>query len=320
VEALIAKMLPLSTLITPNTLEAETLSGVKVTDEKTAKKAALEILELGPKAVLVKGGHLKGTDSADYLCVDGRFKKVSSPRIDADVHGTGCALASLIAGGMANGEELEHAVESAKSIIYKAILARDRVGLGVPCANPLALVRIEAGKVTILEELEKAALVIESILDARFIPEVGTNMGYSVLGATGTEEVAAFDGRIVRCGTRAKKIGCARFGASKHVARIVLAAASRDPEIRCALNIKYSKENLKACRSAGLSVAGFDRAEEPKGVSSMSWGVAEAIDAKGAVVDVIFDEGGMGKEPMIRIVGKSPEDVASKLRRVVSSR
>lgn len=143
-------------------------------------------------------------------------------------------------------------------------------------------------------------------------------MGYAVLGALDEDEVAAFEGRIVRVGTEARKTGCARFGASKHVARIVLAASSHDHEMRCALNIKRSQENLAACRKAKLRVSTFDRSREPKGVSSMTWGVHRAIEREGEVPDVIFDDGGKGKEPMIRLLGRDPQDVLSKLRRIVA--
>jgi len=320
VDALVTKLLPMATLVTPNIPEAERLSGVKVRDERSARKAARVIMELGPDAVLVKGGHLKGAEAADYLCWDGKVVKVSSPKLDVEVHGTGCAMASLIAGNLALGLELEDAVRTSKSMIFKAVLARETVGRGVPCANPLAVLRIEAQKAVMLQELEDAAAQLERLMDATLLPEVGTNMGYAVLGALEPDEVAAFDGRIVRCGTRAKRIGCARFGASKHVARIVLAMSSRDPDARCALNIKYSEDNLTLCRKAKLSVTSFDRAKEPKGVSSMTWGVLDAIDRRGSVPDIIFDRGGVGKEPMIRLLGRSPREVLFKLERIVANR
>lgn len=320
VETLVSKLLPMSAVVTPNLNEAERLSGIKVKDERTARRAAFEILELGPEAVLLKGGHLKGSEAADYLCMDGKVTKISSPRVDADVHGTGCALASLIAANIATGLELEAAVRRSKSMIYKAILSRETVGKGVPCANPLAVLRIEAGKAAMLDELERVAAALEPSLVPGLIPEVGMNMGYAVLGALEQDEVAAFDGRIVRVGQGARKVGVARFGASKHVARIVLAASSRDPDFRCAMNVKYSEENVDAARRAKLTVTSFDRAKEPKGVSSMTWGVLNAIDRHGGVPDVIFDKGGHGKEPMLRLLGRTPEDVLSKLRRLAAKR
>lgn len=320
VETIVSKLLPMSTLITPNLYEAERLTGIVVRDEKSARKAASELLELGPDAVLLKGGHLKGAEAADYLCTDKGIVKVSSPRVEGEVHGTGCALASLIAANLATGMELESAVRTSKSMIYKAILAKETVGRGIPCANPLAVLRISAQKAEMLAELEHAGKELEELLDSSTIPEVGTNMGYAILGALEPEEVAAFEGRIVRVGAEARKIGCARFGASKHVARIVLAASSRDPNIRCAMNIKYSEENVQACRKSRLSMSSFDRAKEPKGVSSMTWGVLAAIEKHGKVPDAIVDRGGHGKEPMIRLLGATPEDVIMKLKRITTKR
>jgi hydroxymethylpyrimidine kinase / phosphomethylpyrimidine kinase / thiamine-phosphate diphosphorylase len=104
------------------------------------------------------------------------------------------------------------------------------------------------------------------------------------------------------------------------VARIVLAASSHDPRVRAAMNVRYSDENLAACRRAKLSIGTFDRAREPKGVSSMTWGVHMAIRDYGGVPDVIFDKGGMGKEPMIRLLAETPEEVVAKLRRIISKR
>lgn len=320
VDALITKLIPVATLVTPNIREASSLSGIDVKNQKSAISAAYEILELGPKAVLLKGGHLRESEAADFLVTKEGVERIVSPRAKAEVHGTGCALASLIAANLATGLELEQAVRRSKGMIYKAILAREIVGAGVPCANPLAVLRIEAEKPAMLEALELAGKELESLMNADLVPEVGSNMGYAVLGALDLDEVAAFNGRIVRMGTEARKVGCARFGASKHVARIVIAASSHDPEKRCALNIKYSEDNISACRKARLAVASFDRESEPKGVSSMTWGVHEAIEDFGSVPDIIFDKGGVGKEPMIRVLGTSPEDVLAKLKRMKQKR
>ena len=320
VDALVTKLLPIATIVTPNLPEASRLSGVNVKDERSAKKAAAEIAELGPKAVLVKGGHLEGSEAADYLYLGGQTKKLATPRAPGKVHGTGCTLASFIAAHLALGADIEDAVRSSKRMIYRAIILKENVGEGVPCANPLAILRAEAEKASMLERLDDAGLELERLLDSGMIPEVGTNMGFALPGALEQSEVAAFDGRIVRVGTGARKVGCARFGASKHVARIVLATSCHDHVSRCAMNIKYSEDNLAACRKAGLAVSSFQRAREPKGVSSMTWGVHRAIEKHHGVPDIIYDRGGPGKEPMIRILGKSPEDVIRKLRAIRSKR
>jgi hydroxymethylpyrimidine kinase/phosphomethylpyrimidine kinase len=309
-------LLPIATLVTPNRHEAEVLSGLKIGGEKDAMKAARAMIKLGAESVLVKGGHMRGRDAVDLLVLKGRTVRLVSPREDRDVHGTGCALSSFIAGRLAMGDDAEDAARHAKKMIFKSIRASRRVGKGVPCVNPMVALRSEATRPEILTEVETAVEALESILDSRLLPEVGSNIGYCVDGALEAEDVAALTGRIVRVGSRAKAIGCARFGASKHVARIVLAAHAMDAGTRCAMNIKYSPKAVRACRAARLAVASFDRSKEPEGASSMTWGVSHAIERRGGVPDVIFDKGGHGKEPMIRILGKDPHDVVRKLRSI----
>jgi hydroxymethylpyrimidine/phosphomethylpyrimidine kinase len=101
------------------------------------------------------------------------------------------------------------------------------------------------------------------------------------------------------------------------VARIVLTAMRFDPAMRSAINVRCSRENVAALGKAKLKVASFDRSDEPEGVKTMEWGTAAAIAKIGRVPDAIFDRGGMGKEPMIRVLGKDPKDVIAKLSRAM---
>ena len=318
VEALREELLPTAALVTPNMHEARALTGVAVRDLRSARKAADELMRDGAKAVLVKGGHGRTRNAVDYFFVGGKVEKLTSPRVKGEFHGTGCVLSAFTATGLAKGETLETAVREAKAALYTAILSSERIGGGVPCVNPMSVVRAEALKATVLEELNSATTGLQTLLDARLLPEVGSNMGFATPWARGSEDVAAFEGRIVRVGEKARATGCARFGASKHVARIVLAAHARDPAVRCALNIKYTARTTKACRDSGLKVASFDRSREPKRTSSMTWGVNDAIERHGSVPDVIYDCGGVGKEPMIRLLGESPADVLTKLKRIAA--
>ncbi|UCE91383.1 MAG: bifunctional hydroxymethylpyrimidine kinase/phosphomethylpyrimidine kinase [Methanobacteriota archaeon] len=314
VDELRRSLLPIATLVTPNRHEAEMLSGIEIGDDRAAVKAARAIMKSGARSVLVKGGHLGDEEAVDYLVLKGRSVRISSPRDDRVVHGTGCALSSFIAARLAIGDGLEDAVRTSKEMTFKSIRGSRRVGRGVLCANPMAAAVSEARKPEMLAQIDAAAEALESLLDRRLIPEVGSNIGYCVDGALEASDVVALTGRIVRVGDRAQAVGCARFGASKHIARIVLAAHAHDGRVRCAMNVKYSTTAVSACRAARLSVASFDRAREPKGASSMTWGVTEAIRRHGGVPDVIFDRGGPGKEPMIRILGRDPRHVIKKLK------
>ena len=126
------KLIPLSTLITPNIPEAEVLSGLSIQNEEDMKKAALALMDLGPSAVLVKGGH--SVEDARDILYDGReFHVFSGRRISTEnTHGTGCTLSSAIAASMARGLSLTEAVGEAKKYMEGAIrrAAVDSVGHG----------------------------------------------------------------------------------------------------------------------------------------------------------------------------------------------
>ncbi len=144
-------------------------------------------------------------------------------------------------------------------------------------------------------------------------------MGYALPGAQGGADVCAIEGRIVRQGGRVVAVGPPSYGASRHVARIILSAMETDPSMRSAMNVSYSEALVQRSMDLGLKVGTFDRSREPKGASTMEWGTREAIKLLGEVPDVIYDLGGPSKVPMIRILGRNPTDVLTKLRELVGS-
>jgi hydroxymethylpyrimidine/phosphomethylpyrimidine kinase len=130
--ALRDRLLPLAEIVTPNMAEAAALSASPVTGVDEMLRAAARILELGCKAVLVKGGHLDGAQVADVFADRmGRRCVFREARIDvAEVRGTGCALAAMIAGYLALGRDLEAAVALARAALRRAISAAYAVGGG----------------------------------------------------------------------------------------------------------------------------------------------------------------------------------------------
>lgn len=121
-QALREQLLPLAYIVTPNIPEAEALSGVRIDSEADVRSAADKILALGPRYVLVKGGHLEGGDSTDYLCSSGETEVFSAPRIDSrNTHGTGCTLSSAMACYLAMGRTARDAAALAKEYITGAI-------------------------------------------------------------------------------------------------------------------------------------------------------------------------------------------------------
>ena len=130
-EALRTKLIPRAAVITPNLPEAEVLSGLKVANEADMPTAAAWLLQLGPKAVLLKGGHLPGAKLVDLLAHDGQIDRFENSRIDTtSTHGTGCTMASAIATGLAFGLPLKAAVMQARAYVRKAIETAPGFGKG----------------------------------------------------------------------------------------------------------------------------------------------------------------------------------------------
>ena len=128
-QALERKLLPLAHVVTPNAPEAEVLTGMRVRDLDEMRRAAAALLTFGPRAVLLKGGHVAGGTVSDLLVTADGEEVFSSPRIDTvHTHGTGCTLASALATGIAQGLDLRSAVVRARAYVDRAI--RTAPGLG----------------------------------------------------------------------------------------------------------------------------------------------------------------------------------------------
>jgi hydroxymethylpyrimidine/phosphomethylpyrimidine kinase len=117
---MVKSLLPYAALVTPNLNEAKILAGGKVEDLEGMKEAARKLCEMGAAAVLVKGGHLKGEPS-DALCVKGEIQVLTGERLAREFHGTGCALASAIAAGLAKGMELTPAIEAGRKYLARCM-------------------------------------------------------------------------------------------------------------------------------------------------------------------------------------------------------
>jgi hydroxymethylpyrimidine/phosphomethylpyrimidine kinase len=130
-EAVRDRLLPLATVVTPNLLEAELLTGMTITDEGHMLAAAAKINAMGPQWVLVKGGHLPGSP-VDLLFDGTQVIRFGGERIDSvHTHGTGCTLASAIASRLALGDDVPSAVKAAKAYVTGAIGAGFPLGAGI---------------------------------------------------------------------------------------------------------------------------------------------------------------------------------------------
>ncbi len=134
-ENLIKYLIPMASLITPNIPEAQEITGMKVETVEDMKEVGKKILELGPKYVLVKGGHLDG-DAVDVLIGEDVFEVFTSPRINKkNTHGTGCTISSAITSYLALGNSIKEAVRLSKIYITEAIENSFDIGHGVGPVN-----------------------------------------------------------------------------------------------------------------------------------------------------------------------------------------
>lgn len=135
VEALRESLIPLATIATPNLPEAERLTNMKISGVDDMKKAAFEIMKLGCRAILVKGGHLEGGDTVFDVLLDGDEMTVfeDSRIITSANHGTGCTLSSAIAAELAAGCGLRDAVARARAYLRKGLANGVTAGQGSGC-------------------------------------------------------------------------------------------------------------------------------------------------------------------------------------------
>ncbi|WP_280337017.1 bifunctional hydroxymethylpyrimidine kinase/phosphomethylpyrimidine kinase [Nocardia wallacei] len=138
-DALRHTLIPLATVVTPNLDEVRLLTGIEVTGDRTARKAAEALHDLGPKWAVVKGGHLRSSDFSTDLLFDGdQFHELSAPRIETgDDHGGGDTLAAATACALAHGYEVPEAIAFAKEWTTRCLKAAYPLGAGHGPVSPL---------------------------------------------------------------------------------------------------------------------------------------------------------------------------------------
>ena len=316
VETLVNKLLPIATVVTPNRMEAEVLAGLEVHDVNSAKKVAKEISKLGPVAVIVKGGHIKGEKSIDILYYNKNYYIFESPRYDViTTHGTGCSFSAAITAGLANGHDLIESIKIAKVFISNAIKYGLKIGKGHGPVNPMAILYREASRYIILKELEGFLDKISQLKGiGTLIPEVGMNIAYASIYPMDKNDIAGIPGRIRKHPEGGIVFSSPEYGASDHLARYLLKIREYNNSIRVVMNIRYDENLINILRESGFSISYYDRSVEPLNIkskegSTAQWGVEQAVKRLGSVPQVIYHKGDVGKEPMIVLFTKNLEEL-----------
>ena len=323
VRALLKKLPPLRPFLTPNLSETEVLTGGKVHDLPSMKEGARALYSLGAKAVVVTGGHLPETDELADVFYDGQeFLVQVKSRIAAEVHGTGCLFSALLLTFLARGYPPAEAFFATEAAVEQTLSAPYPVGdQGYLYVSPPLIQAQEAERFRVLRALQEAAESLAHLAPTELVPAVQMNFGYALPDACTVNDVAAFPGRIgVWKGKLLFKEQPA-FGASSHVARLILTMMRRFPWMRSCLNLRFAENCVQKARSAGLVVCEADRTREPQEVrdtegGSLDFLMEEVLADCSCPPDLVYDRGDVGKEPMIRLFGRSPAEVLKKLEAV----
>lgn len=324
VEAMVKYVFPHADILTPNIPEAELFAGMKIETQDHVEQAAAKLLKMGPKAVLIKGGHMESITSTDWFAHGGHKPiPLIQQRVETkNNHGTGCTLSAAIATGLAQGLEPLKAVKRAQKYLNLALRAGFDVGEGSGPPNHLAPLMKEASKTDVLEELDGAGrrlMVMPGF--AELVPNVRMNLAVAVPFADGEDDIAAFTGGILS--TRNGDVtvaGYPRFGASLHVAKGLIAARRVTPHMRCMLNLRQTPEVVEALERADLVAAWADETSKPPYVraedgSWEEWLVYDTMRTHETpeLVAAVCDRGGPGREPLVRLLGESCQDIMARL-------
>jgi len=317
-KALVERLLPLASSVTPNIDEAEVLVKTRIGSIDAMERAARAISEMGPKHVFLKGGHLAG-EPVDILFDGEEMTRHGKKRKEKAVHGTGCLFSSLILSFTVMGYPVKEAFRETERLIERLVdESCQPLENGYFYTFPGLSKSRDAERWEVLQAMAEAAARLLELDPAEMVPAVQMNMGYAVRGARTTEDVAAFPGRI---GTRRGRLwfkGPAEFGVSSHVARLCLTYMARYPFMRAAVDIRYDEAILARARERGLSIAFWDRRKEPEEVKgregkSLDFLVEAALSRCDGPPDIIYDHGDVGKEPIIRLFARDPRELLNKM-------
>jgi hydroxymethylpyrimidine kinase / phosphomethylpyrimidine kinase / thiamine-phosphate diphosphorylase len=323
IKALTKKILPLATIITPNIKEARQLSGVDINTKEDVVKSLIKIKELGPKNVILKGGHLLLEQSIDTL-IDDKLNIIefSNSRIDIpENHGSGCNFSAALSAYIAQGYEIPIACKFANEFINSVLKNLLYIGKGYPVTDTAITTSSSAFKFAVINELAIAINELESLSDVgKLIPETQSNFVYAIPNANSIKEVAGIKGRIVRIDRKVKASSCIEFGASQHVASAVISYMTIDPLMRAGFNIKYDKKIIELLQSF-MKVSEYNRQSEPHKLKTkegytIQWGIKKAI-LKDKGVRGIYHTGDLGKEPMVIIFGQNPREIIEYLGKII---
>jgi hydroxymethylpyrimidine kinase/phosphomethylpyrimidine kinase len=307
-------IIPLATIITPNRSEAEWITKMKISTKNTPEVVAKEIQKMGAKNVIITGIEEKVNLVSDFVLEKNSKYTISGKKISNINHGSGCNHSAAVIYSLVNNKSIKQSLFFAKKFTFNSIKNAKKIGKGIVITDIQSEKRVEDKLSSSITEFTKIRGIYKNI------PECQTNFVFSKQNPKSTKDVLGISGRIVKAGKKVIVAGELKYGGSKHVATALLAVNKKYPQICSAINLKYQNTTLTKIKKCKLKVSSYDRNKEPRKIknqgSTIKWGINSAIRDSKIIPDVVFHKGDYGKEPMIIVFGKTPENVLEKISKI----
>lgn len=328
VDAMVRLIFPYADLLTPNIPEAELFTGVKINDREDVFKAARLLLDMGPKAVLIKGGHTDSWAITDWFVVKGEEPiPFIQQRVDTDsTHGTGCTLSASIATGLGQGMEMGAAIKRSQEYLNLALRAGYRLGEGGGPPNHLAPWIKADNRASILSQVNDFGRWLTSEVGVHsLLPLSRSNVAFLLPFANELDEVVGFTGGVI-ANRRGEVVisGYPELGASVLAASTLLAVQRLNGAVRCAITLRGDGFMKGLLERASIETVWVDRDRKPDYIIEEKggieeWGAFESVKAHAypASVKAVGDRGRVGVESTVRILAADVKELKVILRKIV---
>ena len=256
VAALRDHLLPLALVVTPNLPEAEVLLGRKIETVDDMAAAAKDIRLLGPRYVLVKGGHLPGDDMVDIFYDGKTIHSFAEKKLDTvHTHGTGCTYAAAIAAHLAKGLPPLDAVSRSKQFITEAISHGICVGSGYGPTNPMGSLYQQMETSRVLTDLKGALAYLQKSPQAVSLLAPGlSNIFACRENARDQTDVASFPAPLLRSGRKPEAVGEPLFDSAVPPGEFLLDAHRKNPTLSGMITLRSTPELISAAKRQDLDI------------------------------------------------------------------
>lgn len=313
-------LLPLTTVLTPNAIEASYFAAIELKNLDDIKKGAKLISQkYGIPFVIIKGGHINDKYSLDVLYNSQKdsYLIVGYERLrEKNTHGTGSVFATALSAELTKGENIENAFKRARDILQLSIEYGLDIGNGIGPIDPFVYVEKDAFKFKVIEEMSAFADFVEKTKNFyKLIPEVQSNLAHSIPFnyVRDLNDIATFKNRIIKNWDNKVKVGFpVVFGKPTHTARLLYSIINKGINANTLINIRFDENIIRLLDRYGLNIIEIDREKEPQKEvegASMGWMINYIYENYKTIPNVIYDRGVKGKEAMIRIWTSKIDDM-----------